>query len=163
MKNKTILCWLLLALTACAPTETEETGVASGKYGTGEDARQSLMEADRAWSETADDAEAFLTYLAPDVYFLPPDGPRIQGPAAFRSSIDQLLQISGAQLRWSPDVAEVSEGGDLGYTIGSFELTMDGPNGEPITRVGKYVTPWERQEDGSWKVVADIFNFDAPM
>jgi len=108
MKNHTILLMLVMALVACAPTGTGETGVASGGYGTGEDARTSLMEADRAFSETVYDAAAFVTYAAPDVFFLPPDGLRVQGPEAFRAGIDQVLQLPGAQLTWSPDVGEVS-------------------------------------------------------
>ena len=151
MKNKTILACLLLSMAACATPATEEYTVPS------------LMEADRAFFQTLADADAFLAYLAPDVYFLPPDGPRLQGPEAFRASMEQLLQMPGAQLTWSPDVAETSAGGDMGYTIGSFQLTLDGPDGEPSTRTGKYVTLWERRDGGRWTVVGDTFNFDAPV
>ncbi len=56
-----------------------------------------------------------------------------------------------------------SKGGDLGYTIGSFELSVNGPDGEPAMREGKYLTVWEKDQGGNWKVVADIFNYDAPM
>ena len=150
MNHRAVPFCLLLAVIACAPAGTEE------------DARQSLMEADRAFSGTVMDADAFLAYLASEVHFLPPDQPRLQGPDAFRESLEQILQLPGAKLTWGPDLAEVSEGGDLGYTIGSFQLTMDGPDGAPVTRVGKYVTLWKRGEGGGWKVVGDTFNFDAP-
>jgi ketosteroid isomerase-like protein len=163
MKNKTVPFLLLLALAACTPAGTEDGGAVSGGYGAGEDARQSLMATDQAWSDALNDADAFAARMAPDVYFLPPDEPRVQGPAALRSVLEPILQLPGAQLAWSPDVAEVSDGGDMGYTIGSFDLTVDDADGEPLTRTGKYVTIWKRQDDGSWKVVADTFNFDAPM
>ncbi len=67
------------------------------------------------------------------------------------------------KLTWAPDVAGVATDGSLGYTIGSFEMKMDGPGGIPVSRVGKYKTTWRRADDGSWQVVADMFNFDAPM
>ena len=143
--------------------EEEFNQIVLDYLGRDEDAVQSLLEADRAWSETVADADAFTAYLSPGVYFMAPDVPRTQGPGAFRSSIDRLLGLPGAQLTWAPDVAEVSESGDLGHTIGSFELTLDGPDGEPISRRGKYATLWKRQVDGGWEVLTDTFNFDAPM
>jgi ketosteroid isomerase-like protein len=33
---------------------------------------------------------------------------------------------------------------------------------KPATDKGKYVTVFKKQADGSWKVVADIFNSDGP-
>ncbi len=120
---------------------------------------ESLLKADTAWSATVGDAEAFISYLAPDVYFLPPDQPRIQGADAFRAAIEELL-ASGVELKWTPDVAQVSANGDLGFTLGSFKLTADGPDGPTVSAVGKYATNWRRDENGDWKVVADTFNFD---
>lgn len=162
MKNHLFFFLLILALAACTPAETEDTEMAAGEYGTEEDLSQSLMEADRAWSETVGDAEAFASYIAEDGYFLPANGPRLQGRTSIQSSLDQLFQMPGLELRWQADVAEVAESGDLGYTMGSFLETVEGPEGETVSREGKYVTVWEKQQDGSWKVVADIFNYDAP-
>jgi ketosteroid isomerase-like protein len=34
--------------------------------------------------------------------------------------------------------------------------------GNPVTDNQKYVTVWRKGADGSWKVVADIFNSDNP-
>jgi ketosteroid isomerase-like protein len=42
-------------------------------------------------------------------------------------------------------------------------LTTPDPAGKPVTDRGKYVTIWKKQADGSWKVIADIFNSDLPM
>lgn len=41
-------------------------------------------------------------------------------------------------------------------------MTVDGPDGSPATRTGAYTTVWKKQNDGQWKVVADIPNFDSP-
>ena len=38
----------------------------------------------------------------------------------------------------------------------------EGPDGEPASVVGKYLTIWKKQVDGRWMVSADMFNADAP-
>ena len=68
----------------------------------------------------------------------------------------------GFALSWQLTKAEASRGGDLGYTVGTYVLTLHDPKGEPVTDRGKYVTVWKKQADGSWKVAADIFNSDLP-
>jgi ketosteroid isomerase-like protein len=35
--------------------------------------------------------------------------------------------------------------------------------GSPMKDSGKYMTVWRKQADGSWKVVADMFNTNMPM
>lgn len=156
------------ALAACAALVIAGIGMTTGPSSGGsgaepaQDAQPSLQAADIAWSQTLDDMDTFMSFLAPDVRFLAPDVPLVEGPEAFRLSMEQLLGLPGAKLTWSPDSSRVAGSGELGYTIGSFKLTMDGPDGKPIMREGKYVTAWRRAEGGGWKVVADIFNFDAP-
>jgi ketosteroid isomerase-like protein len=49
----------------------------------------------------------------------------------------------------------------MGYTIGTYELTVD-QEGASMVIAGKYVTLWEKQTDGSWKVVVDCFNANGP-
>jgi hypothetical protein len=49
----------------------------------------------------------------------------------------------------------VAASGDIGHTVGTYEVTMGG-----VTEKGKYVTAWKKQTDGSWKVTDDIFNAD---
>ena len=73
-----------------------------------------------------------------------------------------LFGMPGFSIMWEASSAHVSEGGDLGYTLGTYEMTLDDPDGNPATVVGKYLTVWRQQADGQWKVTADIFNEDAP-
>ena len=53
-------------------------------------------------------------------------------------------------------------GGDLGYTFGSNEISLNDAKGARVTTEGEYVTIWRKQADGSWKAVVDIGNSDAP-
>lgn len=162
MTRKTTLVWSLLAVAALGVLITTGDRPASGETQSDESVIKSLMEADAAWFSTLDDPAAFMAFLADDVCFMPPDGPRSVGAMELRSTIEQVLQLPGVKLTWKADEANASAGGDLGYTIGSTMLTLDGPDGQPISRAGKYQTTWQRSDEGGWKVVADIFNFDAP-
>jgi len=51
--------------------------------------------------------------------------------------------------------------GDIGYTIGTFELTVE-QDGTAMLTEGKYVTVWHKQVDGAWKVRVDSFNTNGP-
>ena len=54
---------------------------------------------------------------------------------------------------------QVAHPGDLACAVGTFELTMDDAQGNPVMTPGKYVVVW-KQTDGKWKAAAEIFNTD---
>jgi ketosteroid isomerase-like protein len=118
------------------------------------------MKADEAWFESHEDVDEFLTFLADDATFMPDDAPVARGDS-IRTAWEQLISMPGFDLEWRATGAQVAEAGDMGYTIGTYELTVE-QDGAPLVTVGKYVTVWEKQADGSWKVVVDCFNADAP-
>ena len=62
---------------------------------------------------------------------------------------------AGFQLSWEPTRAEISRGGKLGYTWGRYHSVFNGK-----TREGTYVTVWEKQTDGTWKVLFDTADAD---
>jgi len=136
-------------------------GCASGDVDV-EAERASLLATDAAWSNSAGDLEAFLSYFTDDARFLAPDGPQATGSEEIRESFTALATLPGFTLTWRANFADVASSGDLGYTVGTFELMVDGPDGAPATRTGTYATIWRKQSDGEWRVVADIPNFDSP-
>ncbi len=127
-----------------------------------EAARSELMEADRAWSETPPNADAFVAFTAEGAHFLAPEGPLAVGKEQIREAVAQMFSAPGLALQWETSSAGVSDSGDLGYTFGTFELTVNDAEGHPVTREGKYSTIWRKQADGSWKVVVDTPNFNSP-
>ncbi len=128
--------------------------------------RNALMNADRSWYEaysvSQDPVQAFADKVVDDAVLLPPDAPIAEGKDAIRSAIAGLVAMPGFTVSWMPAAADVGSGGDLGYTRGTYEMSFDGPD-EPVHIVGKYLTVWKKQADGTWMVVADMFNADAPM
>ena len=64
---------------------------------------------------------------------------------------------------WQITKVDVSRAGDMAYTLYKYEMTMGAPNGVPINDRGKDMAVWEKQSDGTWKIVADTFNSDLPL
>ena len=113
-------------------------------------ALDSLVAAERAFAARSVEhgvRDAFLEYLAEDgVIFRPlaTNGRQAwesRGPVA-------------ATLVWEPVFAEVSAAGDLGYTTGPWELRPNDP--QRPTGYGHYVSVWQKQADGTWRVAVDI-------
>jgi ketosteroid isomerase-like protein len=125
-----------------------------------EQERTALLERDRAWSQTPPDVDKFMSFFAADASFLPPNMPIATGSEAIRKVAAELVSLPGFSIRWSATKADAGTAGDLGYTQGTYELTINDPTGKPMTERGKYVTVWKKAPGGQWMVVADIFNPD---
>ena len=143
---------LALLATACAPQMQVDV----------EAEKAALMEADKALLEAAGDPEAFAGLFAENGSMNAPEAPRATGREAVQEFITQLGSLPNFELSFEPTHAMVSSSGDLGYTVGTYEMGFDGPEGKRMKETGKYVTVWQKQADGSWKVIEDIFNNDAP-
>ena len=63
-------------------------------------------------------------------------------------------------LSWTPDNAEVSTDGSLGYTDGHWLFQGMDPKGAAIHLTGHYVTVWRHGVGGNWKVAADMGTTD---
>ena len=123
-----------------------------------------LVAADQAFNDatSARGLEGFLSFLADDVSTLRPDRPVLTGKQALADAWSSLLTSPALSIRWKPLTGSLSAGGDLGYTIGSYEITRSDDQGKRVTGSGKYVTIWRRQIDGSWKVAFDSGVPDTP-
>ena len=127
---------------------------------------QKLLALDREWSQTtasmSKSLDMFMSYYAADASVYPPGKTIANGTAAIRAALLPMTGLPGFALQWSPTKANMSASGDLGYTAGSYALTMNDANGRPAIERGKYVEVWKKQSDGTWKVIEDIFNADTP-
>jgi len=117
--------------------------------------RSALLALDREWSQTTKDMNKFVSYFAPDARSIRRE------PVATGSRdhgyVHEDLATPGFAIQWTPTKAEVSAAGDVGYTVGTYEASMNG-----ATEKGKYVTVWKKQSDGTWKVAEDIFTAMRP-
>ena len=96
------------------------------------------------------DAEALAQLYEDDAVLLPPDHQPVEGRGAigefWRQGTDEGLEVTTLRL----DVD-----GGIGYLIAQY--TLPETDEEPADS-GKTVMCLKRQQDGSWKVTADIWN-----
>ena len=137
-------CLSLLALAAC--NRLPEVDL--------EAERDALLEADRAWSSMA--LEQQIAQLADDAIYMVDGAPTLLGKRAIAASWRVESMLPGFSIDWTPERAEVSVGGDLGWTFGSNEISLENAKGELLTTLGTYVSVWRKDGSGSWKIVADI-------
>ncbi|MDB4883584.1 MAG: hypothetical protein JWL95_2350 [Gemmatimonadetes bacterium] len=97
--------------------------------------------------------EAFGRYAASDAQIFSAPGEFISGPGAISQSFGAPTAKSA--LIWHPVHGEVSEAGDLGFTVGNAIFTGEREDGAKIVRYSKYFTVWKKQRDGSWRYVVD--------
>jgi uncharacterized protein (TIGR02246 family) len=102
------------------------------------------------------DAAALASLYADDGRFLPPGMQPCEGRAEIQAAMQGLLDMGARSLDIEP--LDVREEGELTIEYGRYALGIEPAGGEPMTDVGKYVVVHESQDDGSTKIVLDIFN-----
>ena len=143
---------LALAVSGCAPqvdVAVEEAAIRS------EDA-----DCLKAWA--AKDVDRGLSCYSDDASVFPSNAPIVTGKEAIRARVSEAFSRPGFALSWDISKLEVSRAGDLAYAYGTYEQTVNDPEGNPITERGKWVGVYKKQADGQWKMVADIGNSDGP-
>jgi uncharacterized protein (TIGR02246 family) len=125
---------------------------------------RAVREADAAWSKAvaAKDVEGHLSFFADDALVLPPNAPMLTGKESIRKGLSEMMATPGFAMSWQPTKAEASRGGDLAYTVGTYQFMLNNAKGKPVTDRGKYMTVWKKQSNGNWKAVADMANSDLP-
>lgn len=79
-------------------------------------------------------------------------------PERTREKLMKLPPATGPRkviFNWTPIFGDISDAGDLGYTTGPVLYTDVTENPKP-PRHGMYFSVWQKQTDGSWKVVIDM-------
>jgi len=89
----------------------------------------------------------FLQFLAPDGIIFRP-GP-VNGVTYLKDKPE-----SPAKLAWEPEHAAITSAGDFGWTTGPWKWRADST--EPATLFGQYLSIWQKQGDGAWKMVLDV-------
>jgi ketosteroid isomerase-like protein len=91
-----------------------------------------------------------------------PNSPVVHGKEGLTARWAKLLNDPAMSITWKPLQAVISEAGDMGFTVGSYQVTKANGQSRTVAGTGKYVTIWRKQPDGAWKVVFDSGVQDAP-
>jgi ketosteroid isomerase-like protein len=161
MREKTWIAFLpLLAALAGA----SGCGEAKPPLPDTEDLKEQLLEADRQFALISAERGALgWAYSFAEDGIMMQGSKQIQGRAAIQEAMKPLLDDPLQGLTWTPETAWASQTGDLGVTTGDFRsFRRDQEGQEQTVASGGYITVWQRQEDGSWKVVLDGGSPDPP-
>ena len=114
-----------------------------------------------AASINAGDMERWISLWIEDGLQMPPDAVRRAGKELIREGNRPLFELFDAQMAVYPD--EIHVLGDHAYSHGLYEYILTAKEGDDVVKGnGKFLTILQRQTDGSWKIVIDCFNNDAP-
>jgi len=125
---------------------------------------QALRDLDAQWSKDAEakDVDKTVSYYAESAVVMPPNASAAMTKEAIRSAWKEMLTTPGAAINWKATKVEVAKAADLAYVSGTYEETMTDASGSLVKDHGKYVEIFKKQADGTWKVIADIWNSDLP-
>jgi uncharacterized protein (TIGR02246 family) len=156
MKTKSLFlfgCIALLSFTFAGTAAAADTKI-----------EQALRDLDAKWSAAADakDVDKTVSYYAESAVVMPPNASAATTKESIRSAWKEMLTTPGSAISWKATKVEVAKAGDLAYVSGTYEETMTDASGKPVKDRGKYVEIFKKQADGTWKVVADIWNSNLP-
>jgi ketosteroid isomerase-like protein len=139
----------MLWLSGCAATSTAPRAVTPEE--------EVLLRTDREFNTAtqARGAEGWVSFFAENGSMMRAKGP-ITGHEAIRATVMPTFTNPDVSLTWEPQRAELTPGGRLGYTTGRYLLVHKDAAGKRVEARGTYMNIWEKQPDGSWKVVVDI-------
>jgi uncharacterized protein (TIGR02246 family) len=147
-----LLLVIALALGACSgPEDSVQAEVSASKFELGQ------MNRDFAAALNAKDAKAAAAAYAEDAVLIPPGEPLVRGREAIEEYWRGAIEMGGIR-DVSVETMDALSSGSLGYETGSFELTVDGPDGEPVTDRGRYIELLRRDPDGRWVSTHGIWN-----
>jgi len=109
----------------------------------------------------AGDFEGWISLWTDDGVQMPPGTSNRIGKEQIRKGMkpafDQFI------LKMMITNREITISGDFGFARGTFtETLIPKAGGEAEKYEGKYLSIFEKQTDGSWKIARDCFNFDGP-
>jgi ketosteroid isomerase-like protein len=102
-----------------------------------------------------------MTYFADDAVCYTAVRPRLDGRAAIGEFLQRMFLLPGLEMRFRQERAEVSAGGDLGFTLGTFESAVPDASGKAVAQAGHYVCVWKKHFDKSWRLAVYTATPDA--
>jgi len=145
-----LLMMASISATACGPSEADVSADIEEIY---TEYEASLL---------AGDANRWVAQWTEDPIALWPDRPAVKGASTLLEAITaDFGALSFSEMEISTEEVEVA--GEWAYARGTYFLNgelKDG--GEPLAVDGKFLTIFQRQTDGSWKIHRDIYNSNVP-
>jgi len=107
------------------------------------------------------DYDKGLSFYTKDVISLPNYQPMLRGVDAIKKSNEEMAKAGWKVNDFKINTMSVTSCNNMITEIGTFQIsfTMQDMD-KPMTDVGKYITIWEKQQDGSLKIKIETWNTD---
>jgi uncharacterized protein (TIGR02246 family) len=113
---------------------------------------------------SANDAGTVAAVYAEGAVEMPPNIPARDGVDAIRAAYASYFEAGAETVEFTMTAAEIDGIGGVAFDRGTWSWTgREGGRTEPVTQTGKYLSIARRQEDGSWRYAAMIWNSDQPL
>jgi len=118
---------------------------------------EAVRKANAEWAEAmkTGDAAVIAAPYTDDALFVLADGKTLQGRAAIEAMYRNGFQKGGLASATTIDSKSLVRDGDFAYESGSADVSMV-RQGKTVTKGGRYLTVWQAQPDGAWKIVRNI-------
>ncbi len=158
-----VVCLSFVLLPACSPEPVQEAEpVTEEAPSTAADVAAIKAEVEKfdvAWN--SQDVEALLSLYADGAVRMPPNEAEEVGKEVMRESFQRYFDEMTSE---GDGVAvDVQVAGDLGFVRGTWSGTnTQKAGGESVQEDSKWLEVLQRQADGSWKIVCEIWNNNNP-
>jgi ketosteroid isomerase-like protein len=145
MKTKLLLIPILLFFVGCDYSKSKE------------EIKNEIFQTEKAFEKMASEkgiAEAFYYFADENAVIKRENDTLILGKENIRIYYEKKT-LKDATVHWTPDLIDVSNSGDIGYTYGKYIWKIKGTDGNIVEYKGVFHTVWKRQKDNSWKYVWD--------
>jgi uncharacterized protein (TIGR02246 family) len=107
------------------------------------------------------DVDTVLGLMTPDVVFLVPGQPAMQGREAFEQGLRGMLASNGIESHCA--IEEICVAGDMAYFRTQLSVTVTSKHaGTPVKRTGNTLSILRREADGKWRLARDANLLGAP-
>jgi uncharacterized protein (TIGR02246 family) len=117
-----------------------------------------ITENDNAWNNL--DVDKIVGMFAENGTLLNDNSEMLRGREAIRKAFE--IEQKYEKLEFKRDKVEVSKKGNMAYEIVNQTVSFKYLNLDPQVEINKYIHIWEKQKDGSWKVLIDMNNSRKP-
>ena len=100
------------------------------------------------------DVDTVLDLMTPDVVFLVPGQPAMQGRDAFEKGLRSILATHGIESH--SEIEEICVAGDMAYSRTRLSVTVTSKHGAtPVQRTGHTLSILRKCDDGKWRLARD--------
>jgi len=117
-----------------------------------------ISENDNAWNNL--NVDKIVGMFSENGTLLNNNSEMLRGKEAIKKSFETIQKAE--KLEFNRDKIEVTLKGNMACEIVNQTVSFQYQGLEPQTEVNKYIHIWEKQKDGSWKVLIDMNNSRKP-